>query len=106
MEGLEHETDRAAPKQCALIVAERGKIDALEQHAPGIGLIEPREQIQEGRLADPGLAHDGDVGAGGEIQAQPLEQRSAGPVALPEILEPEYRAAGQSSHRLRRRRRR
>ena len=63
MERLEHESHRAAPKQRPLIVAEHGEIRALEQHPSGVRLVETCEQVQKGRFADPGLAHDRDIGA-------------------------------------------
>ena len=99
MKCLEHESDGAAPKERTLIIAERGQIPAVQQYPAGVGLIETREEIQQRRLADPGFAHDGDISAGSELEIQLLEQRPAGPVALPEILEPQYGVLGQSCHR-------
>jgi len=75
MEGLEDKADGTAPQQRRGVVVQRGKIDAFENHASAIGCIEARQQIEQRRLADAGLAHDGQILAAAKFELDALKDR-------------------------------
>ena len=72
MKGLKHKTDAAAPQQRDGVIVEGRQIGRPRAHTrPVSGLIETGEQIEQRRLADAGLAHDGKILAGLEFEIEP-----------------------------------
>jgi len=69
------DADGTAPQQRRGVIVQGGQIDAFENHATAIGCIEAREQIEQRRLADAGLAHDGQVLAAAKFEIDALEDR-------------------------------
>jgi hypothetical protein len=58
--GLEDETGLAGPKVGPLIVTHGSQRDAFEQHVAALEIVQPGKAVQQGRLAAPARAHDGD----------------------------------------------
>src|SRR5665647_3262400 len=54
------------------------QVDAVHPDGPGAGLVEPRQQFDQGRLARTVLADDRDGGAGGQVQVDAGEHRPVG----------------------------
>src|SRR5438093_303503 len=75
MESLEYESHLLAAKEGERVVVERAEICALEKHLPGVGPVEPREEVQQRGLSDPRLAHHSHVIARGEIEADVPQHR-------------------------------
>ncbi len=75
MECLEDKSDRASTQQGDGIIVQCRKVDAIEQHTAGVGFIEAGQQIEQRRLADAGLAHDGQVLALPQFEIQALKNR-------------------------------
>ncbi len=75
MECLEDKSDGAATQQGDGVIIQCREVDAIKQHSAGVGFIEAGQQIEQCRLADAGLAHDGQVLALPQFEIQALEQR-------------------------------
>jgi tripartite-type tricarboxylate transporter receptor subunit TctC len=69
VERLEDETHAVAAKECPRRIVEPRDIDVVEDDAAGVGDVEAGDQVEQRRLADSGLAHDGD-----ELAAAKLER--------------------------------
>jgi len=88
VECLKHESDRTPPQQRHRVVTKRRQIDAFEDDAAAIGAVQSGEQIEQGRLADAGLAHDREIFARLQHQFDPFEYGGpVCPVALGQTLE-------------------
>jgi hypothetical protein len=75
VEGLEHEAEAAPPQAREGVLVERGEVDAVQNDAPAIDAFEARDAVEQGRLPDPRLAHDGDALARREAQRNAGEER-------------------------------
>jgi hypothetical protein len=64
---LEHESHPRAPHSCARGIVEAAEIAPFETDAAGLRSVEAGDQVEQRRLARAGLAHHGDVVAGGEL---------------------------------------
>ena len=74
-ERLTDERDRPATQLCSSGAVEPGERDAVDEHVTLVRQLEPREQVQQRRLAGarrPG--HDGEL-PGRERRVEPLERR-------------------------------
>src|SRR5687767_9444651 len=79
---LEHETEVAVPHQGLLGEGESGEVPALEpgvaaavdDGSPG-GLVQEAKQVEQGGLAHPRMAEDGQDLSGMDGQVDPLEDR-------------------------------
>ncbi len=71
VERLEHEADALAPQARGGIVVQRRHGLAVDQDFAAVGAVQTRNKIEQGRFADAGISHDGDIfaGAQGEIEA-------------------------------------
>ena len=70
MEGLEHEADPLAPQPGPRGLVERAEIDAVDRHAALVGVVEPGEDVEQRRFADPGFADDRDQFARADLQIE------------------------------------
>src|SRR5690606_41378529 len=61
VKGLKHKSHARAPQARAFGIAELSEILTVEDDAAMIRRIQPRDQIEQRRLAAPGVAHDRDV---------------------------------------------
>lgn len=77
VKGLEHEADRIPAERRPRGLVERGEIDARHRDFAGIGRVEPRDDVEQGRLANAGFAADRDMLTRREAQIEPLEQSPA-----------------------------
>ena len=68
MERLEDETHAGASQSGAPGIIERGEVLPGDDDAARVRHVEPGDEIEERGLAGAGLAHHGDVLAGGEVQ--------------------------------------
>ena len=68
MEGLEDESHLHPAHRRQRVVVERRELDAVEGDRAGVGPIQPGDEIEQRRLADPGFAHHRDVVAGHELE--------------------------------------
>ncbi len=87
---LKDESDSPATQQGDGVIIQGRQIGSFEQHSARIRLIETGEQIEQGRLANAGFTHDGEVLALPKLELQPLEDR--GPIrriAFAEVLQPQ-----------------
>ena len=67
--GLEDEAERAAAEGGELVVVHGGDVLAAEKIFAGGGAVEAAEDVEESRFARTRRAHDGDVGAGFDDEA-------------------------------------
>ena len=62
------------------------RVDAVEGDPPAVDLVEPHEQVDEGRLARPGSADDGDLLPGLRHKVDVRHERAVGIVAKAHVL--------------------
>ena len=60
IEELEHEARLVATGQCPVLLVQRGDADAVDDDFAGRRQVQATEQLEHGRLARAGGAHDGD----------------------------------------------
>ncbi len=100
LSGLEDEAEVLAPQDRAPRLRERRDVLAAPRHRAGRRRDDTREAVQEGRLAGPGRAHDGERLAGVHREAHAREgvrRGLGGAVDLGERARDEGRAAGDGS---------
>ena len=74
VEGLEHEADRVAAKRGPPSLAKPRQIGFGHHDFPRIGGVEPRDDVEQGRLAGAGFATDRHSLARFERQSEPVEE--------------------------------
>src|SRR5262245_52332464 len=74
MECLEHEADAAAAQAGARRVIQRRHFLSIERDSAAVRLVEPGDQVEQGGLADAGLAHDGDVFTARDVERDAAQQ--------------------------------
>ena len=82
---LEHDAD--VPPEVA--GGQLADVDAVEQHAAGVDVVEPADQVHERRLAAAAAADDADLLAGLDREVDVLEHRPMPLVAEGDVLEPD-----------------
>jgi hypothetical protein len=86
VEGLEDEAHAAAAQPGGGIVVETGDRRAIDHHLAAVGRIQTGDQVQQGRLADPGFPHHGDEFAGCETVRE-VRQHGAAAIGFGEVDE-------------------
>ena len=82
------------PERPAQVVAgQLARVDAVDQDAAGVDLVEAHEQVDERRLAGAGRPDDGDRLAGRDVEIEVVDERLVRLVAERDALEGD-RAAG------------
>src|SRR4051794_17972704 len=84
---LEYETDLAVADSAQGPIGKAHGVLALEKHAPGRGMIEQSQDMQEGALPHPGGALDGDETAGPDGKIEITEQLDARAGFLEDFLD-------------------
>ena len=96
VKSLEHEAHALAAQQRARGVIERGEVDAVEHDRARVRHVESRDQVEQRRFADAGLAHDRDelaaVDESSETVAQDLARAHAA-VGFRYVADEEHRHA-------------
>ena len=81
MEGLEDETEFVAAQAGQGVFAKLCVIDAIEDQPPGIGAVQPGDQVEQGGLADARFADDRHVFARLQAQRDILKHAAAAELA-------------------------
>jgi hypothetical protein len=81
VEELEDEADRPRAQRGEPPVARGVDAFAVELDGAVVGAVEPRDQVQEGRLAGARAPDDGDELAALHVELGPVEHATAGPAA-------------------------
>ncbi len=88
VELLEDEADGFGADVGELVVVEPGDVFVEELEGAGVGLVEEAEEVEEGRFAGAGLAHDGDEFTGFNVQGdatQGLDDHVAHGIAFGDV---------------------
>ena len=75
---LEHEADPGGPQRGQLPVGELGHVEAGDPHVAGAGPVQAAHQVQQGGLARPRRADDGDQLALGDGEGDPRRAVTGG----------------------------
>src|SRR5262245_18083379 len=76
MKGLKHEAEATAPEHGQRVVIKRGKVHAVDLDRALDGMIEARNEGEQGRLAAARLAHHGEIFARCESEVDVGEDAS------------------------------
>ena len=76
VEALENKTEAVPAQARERVVAERGELHAAERDRAAVGDVEPGDEVEQRRLADPRLAHYRDVVARRELELDAAEHRA------------------------------
>ena len=79
---LEHHGDLPAQRAEAIVP----HVDAVDEDAPAVGVVEARQEAQEGRLARPRRAHDRDLPSRPDGEAHPVEHAASRNIAEGDVL--------------------
>ena len=74
MEGLEDKADLLSTKAGARALVKRAKFDTVNHDAARVGFVEPGQDVEQGRLADPRLADDRDQFARRDVEVERAKQ--------------------------------
>ena len=91
---LEHEAEMLAPEACASRLVQAGERRPGDVDRSGVRRIQSGDQVQEGRLPRPGLAHDRDHFTRRKIQVEALEEESPAGKGLGKASDPQGRGRG------------
>jgi hypothetical protein len=96
---LEHHAEGTAH----LVAGEVAVVDAVEQDAPGVDLVEAHEQVDDRGLARAGRSDDGDRLARRDVEREVLDERLVGLVGEEHVLERDAARSVRRRGRLERR---
>ena len=71
---LENEADFVGAVASQFAFAERAHVDAIDDGAPAGGPVEATQNVDQGRFAGAGGAHDGDPFASGDLKTHAIER--------------------------------
>ena len=85
MEGLEHKTDPCPPQPRPRSLVQRGEHGAADGDTAFIGVVQPRQDVQQGRFADARFADDRDQFACRHLKIEVAEQPAVARNRLAEL---------------------